>query len=92
MGLWSNLRVLCASDIGDRVRELTRKVAQLQAELDDQADLCESRYRRFNKRARDDGKVARDGQPAGSANPLVARVYARRAARGLGGHVGMGNQ
>lgn len=82
MGLWTNLRVLCGSDIGDRVRDLTRTVKQLQGELDSMADLCESRHRRYNKREKDDQR--RPAVPMEQTSPAVDRLLARRAARGSG--------
>lgn len=92
MGLLSNLRVLAGSDIGDQVQELLAEVRRLRAELSDQTDLCELRYRRQNKRdkdARRNGDVQTE-VAGGTTDPRVAGVLRRRAMRGAGGPGVMG--
>lgn len=81
MGLLSNLRVLCGSDIGDQVRDLKKQVTQLVTEVEDALALSEQRYRRLSKRLRDDpGGNGHAATPA-TENSRVDRLVARRAAR-----------
>lgn len=81
MGLLSNLRVLCTSDIGDVVREVRRKVIQIEADLDEQAEQSELRFRRLRKRQSDEREVVNGSARTIQEDSPVARLLARRSAR-----------
>jgi len=82
MGLLANLHVLATSSIGNDVREIRNTIELLVTELDEMRELQESRYRRLAKRQRDDpGPGGTNGSVAGESE-VVARLRARRAARG----------
>jgi hypothetical protein len=81
MGLLSNLRVLCASDIGDVVRDTRKKVAQLEADIDEMRELSELRFRRLRKRQSDERGVENGDARTVPENPALARLLARRSAR-----------
>jgi hypothetical protein len=82
VGLIRNIHVLATSTIGDDYRELRRVVDQLATELEEMRELQEARYRRLAKRQRDDqADGGTNGGPVRESD-LVARIRARRAARG----------
>ena len=88
MGLLQNLRVLLTSSIGDDYVALVAEVRRLRQEQSDASELCESRYRRQNKRDRDDARIngtAVEQGRNGTLHPQVAAVAARRARRAGGG-------
>lgn len=85
MGLLANLRVLCTSDIGSRVRELSADVMRIEGDLDEIRDLSERRFRRLRKRQSDEvGETNGSDTGRVSESPAVARAIARRSARAGG--------